>query len=220
MSSPTPSDQVDMTMMLAIHDALRRDLVSIAKAATLAGDDPKRLHATNFGWGLFKQFLTLHHTSEDDFLWPRMRELVVGSTEDLELLDAMEAEHGRITPLFDAMEAAFLDAEHGHDRLADIADELATVVGDHLAHEERDTLPLIGRVISPEDWLRFGDEQRNRVGADAASRYLPWLLDGASPTNAQAVLAFIPPHLKELYRTSWLPAFNAQNPWSTGHESE
>jgi iron-sulfur cluster repair protein YtfE (RIC family) len=209
------SDEVDMTMMLAIHDALRRDLENIARSAAAAGDDPARLHATHFGWELFKTFLTFHHRSEDDFLWPRMRELVAGRPDDLALLDAMEAEHSRIDPLIEAVEGAFDDPDHGPNRLADIADALTLEVGGHLRHEEQEALPLIGREISPEDWLKFGEEQRNRVGMAAAPKYLPWLLDGAAAERVGGVLAFIPPHLHEVYRTVWQPQYRSQNPWSS-----
>lgn len=212
------SSQIDMTMMIAIHDALRRDLQSIAKAAALTGDDPARLHATHFGWELFKKFLTFHHQTEDAVLWPRLRELVAGNSEDLELIEAMEQEHGRIDPLIEAVDAELADQEHGHARLGDVADALVAELSGHLNHEERDALPLISRVLSPEEWLRFGEEQRNRVGMDAAPQYLPWLLDGASADRIDSVLSFIPPHLHELYRNTWRQNYLKQNPWSVGHE--
>jgi hypothetical protein len=59
-----------MTMMLAMHDALRRELVQVARAARVRNDHRGRLHAA-LGWELFKNFLTVHHRSEDDALLPR-----------------------------------------------------------------------------------------------------------------------------------------------------
>lgn len=213
MSSPGASDQLDMTMMFAYHEALRRDLERIARSAAVAGDDPAKLHATHFGWELFKQFLTLHHTIEDTVLWPRMRELVVGRSDDLELLDVMEQEHGRIDPLIEAVDAALADPDHGPERLGDIADALVGEVGGHLDHEERDALPLVGRVLPQEDWNRFAEEQRSRTPLDVASRYLPWLLDEARPARLGQVLQRIPPHLQGLYRNTWLPSYQENNPW-------
>lgn len=214
-----PSEQVDMTMMLVIHDALRRDLESIVVAASRTGDDPARLHATHFGWELFKRFLTIHHTTEDNVLWPRLRERVAGRPDDLALLDAMEQEHSRIDPLIQALETALVDRDNnGHDRLGDIAEALSAEVRDHLAHEERETLPLIARVISPEDWVRFGDESRNRVGLEAAPKYLPWLLDGAAPDRVESVMRNVPPHLQQLYQSTWRQHYIEQNPWSVARE--
>jgi len=214
MTTPSQSEPLDMTMMYAIHTALRRDLGNIARGARAAGDDPTRLIATNFGWGLFKQFLTLHHNTEDATLWPRMRELVADQPDELELLDAMEAEHAKIDPLLLAIDTALDDREGGHDRLDDLTDELAHAVGGHLTHEETDALPLIGRVLPFADWVRFGDEQRSRVGVDAAKKYLPWLLDDATEEQTAGVLSFIPPPLHELYRNSWHAAYVANSPWA------
>lgn len=214
MTTPGANDQIDMTMMLVIHDALRRDLECIARAAAITGDDPARLSVTNFGWGLFKTFLTLHHTTEDAVLWPRMRELVAGRQDDLELLDAMEAEHARIEPLINAIEDELADEEGGHARLGDVADALTTEVKEHLAHEERDALPLIGRHLSAAEWVHFGEESRDRVGMDRAALYLPWLLDGARAERVDSVMQNVPPHLQGLYRSAWRPGYIEQNPWS------
>ena len=76
---------LDMTMMFAIHDALRRDLEHVAQMDT-----------RNEGWDLFDRMLHLHHTIEDDLLWPVMRDAVAGRPEDLALLDEMETEHAAI----------------------------------------------------------------------------------------------------------------------------
>src|SRR5258708_3534106 len=104
-----PGDSVDLTMMYAFHDGLRRDVATIAKSAAATGDDPNRLTATHFGWDLFKRFLIIHHTAEDDILWPRLRELLAARPDDVELLDAMEAEHDRIDPLIAAIDGALAD---------------------------------------------------------------------------------------------------------------
>jgi hemerythrin-like domain-containing protein len=218
MTSPYPTDHVDLTMMFAIHDALRRDLESVARAAARTGDDPARLHATNFGWELFKRFLTLHHGAEDAVLWPRMRELVADRPSDLALVDAMELEHGQIDPLIQAVDDAVADRDYGFQRLGDVTDALVTEISGHLSHEEKDALPLISDVLAPAEWAQFGDEQRSRVGLDAAALYLPWLLDGARADRTESVLKFIPPHLQELYRTTWKQNYLDRSPWSAAPE--
>lgn len=219
MASPYPTDHIDLTIMYANHDAMRRDMASIARSTALSGDDPARLHAANFGWQVFSQFLTVHHRAEDSFLWPRMRELVADRPSDLEMLDAMEAEHAKIDPLLSGIEAAFADPDYGHERLPGLADALTTEVGRHLDHEESDALPLISAVLPPADWAGFGEEQRKGAGLELAAKYLPWMLDGATPERTEGVLRFIPPHLQELYRASWRPAYVQANPWSSEHQT-
>ena len=49
----------DLTIMLAAHDAFRRDLVRLAKAAAFADlPDPARRAAVGAGWETFKQRCT------------------------------------------------------------------------------------------------------------------------------------------------------------------
>jgi Hemerythrin HHE cation binding domain len=51
------------------------------------------------GWELFKTELHIHHTAEDQDLWPRMRTHLADRPDQLALLQAMQDEHGRIDPL-------------------------------------------------------------------------------------------------------------------------
>lgn len=214
MGSPNRSDEIDLTMMYVMHDAMRRDLASIARGAAKTGDDPTRLHAANFGWLLFVQFITVHHQAEDSFLWPRMRELVADRPAELDLLDAMEAEHSRIDPLIASVEAAFADREHGHERLGDLADALVSEVNAHLRHEETDALPVVSAFLPASEWLAFGEQQRKGASPDLAAKYLPWLIDGATPERVAGVLQILPPQLKDLYYNAWRPAYVQANPWA------
>ena len=63
--------KLDMSGMLATHDALRRDLVQVVRIAGRRNGNPAtRLHAV-LGWELFKKFLIIHHQAEDDVLTAR-----------------------------------------------------------------------------------------------------------------------------------------------------
>ncbi len=57
---------VDFTFMYAAHDAFRRDLRRLAavKADRTAGP------AVRVGWATLKNQLHVHHTAEDEWLWP------------------------------------------------------------------------------------------------------------------------------------------------------
>lgn len=220
MTTPAPhvpGETVDLTMMYAFHDGLRRDVATIAKSAAVTGDDPTRLTATHVGWDLFKRFLTIHHSAEDDVLWPRLRELLADRPDDVELLDAMEAEHNRIDPLIAAIDAALADERHGHEGLGDAADAFAAELNAHLVHEEDAALPLIARELPPADWALFADGQRNRIGMGLAPSYVPWLLDGATPERIEEVLKIFPPPLAAQYRSAWRREYAEANPWATGY---
>ncbi len=199
-----------MTMMMTVHAALRRDLERLARASAKAADDPARLHGAHAGWLLFSRFLTVHHVAEDEYLWPQVRELVVA--DDRELLDAMEAEHARVDPLIDAIDATLGDPNRERHELAELVDALSVELRQHLAHEEREALPLIGRVLSEEGWAKFGEANQARIGT-RASVFLPWLLDEAEPANLENTLRYIPPHLAELYHETWRVQYVESDPW-------
>jgi hypothetical protein len=102
----------DLTIMLAAHDAFRRDLARLARAAASADlSDPARRQSVAAGWELFKRELHIHHTAEDQLIWPALRPRLVQSEHALSVLDAMEEEHERIDPLLAAVDAAFTDCD-------------------------------------------------------------------------------------------------------------
>jgi Regulator of cell morphogenesis and NO signaling len=200
--------RLDMSMMLVLHDALRRELERLARVAARTGDDPRRVLRTAAGWELFKRFLRVHHTTEDDVLWPAMRRELAGRPENLALLDAMEEEHAEIDPLLAAVDAAVLDRDHGAERLGDVLDALATGLRHHLRHEESEGLALIDATLTEEQWAAFGQAHRERIGDDAPS-YLPWLLDEAPQETVDKILSQLPAEIREAYRDVWRPAYTA-----------
>jgi Hemerythrin HHE cation binding domain len=206
--------KLDMSLMLAMHDALRRELVQIARITARQDDNPAaRLHAA-LGWELFKKFLVVHHSSEDDALWPALRARVAGHPDQLALADELEAEHAAIDPLLAAIDAAAADPDYGHQRFGDIVDELSGQLGKHLTHEENDGLPLIDATLSLEEWQHFGAVHAERSRPDAPLA-VPWLLDGASPQTREAVLSAFPPPLREVVREQWEPTYAHLSLWDT-----
>lgn len=206
--------KLDMSLMLAMHDALRRELVQIARVAGQPDGNPAaRLHAA-LGWELFKRFLTVHHTSEDDALWPALRAHAAGHPDRLALADELEAEHAAIDPLLAAVDAAAADPDYGHQLFGDIIDELASKLSAHLTHEEKDGLPLIDATLTLEEWQHFGTVHAERSRPDAPTA-VPWLLDGASTQAREAVLSAFPPPVLAVFREQWEPAYAGLKLWDT-----
>src|SRR6201990_2380186 len=186
--------QLDVSMMFAMHDARRRELVQVGRIASRTDDHPGQLVRAALGWELFKKFLLVHHQSEDDTLWPALRTHVAGQPDRVALADALEGGHGVIEPLLTAIDAAAADPDYGYQRFGDIVDELATKLSAHLSHEETDGLPLIDVSLTAQEWRRFAQVHAERSGGDAPM-YMPWLLNGASPQTLDAVLGKFPPPL-------------------------
>src|SRR6266536_2908544 len=94
MTNDTTS-HLDLTLMVAFHDAFRRDLAHLAHATSRHRaqlDEPNRRTAVQAGWELFKTELHIHHTAEDADLWPRMRTHLADRPAELALLQAMQDE--------------------------------------------------------------------------------------------------------------------------------
>jgi len=200
----------DLTIMLAAHDAFRRDLTRLARTAGSANlSDPARRQSVAAGWDLFKRELHLHHTAEDEIIWPALRPRLAHSAAALSVLDAMEAEHERIDPLLAAVDTEF----PGGDRLADVIDALTSALTGHLAHEERDGLPLIGVALTAAEWRGVGRKMASKNGMAAGSEMFAWILDGADRDHAAATLGQLPPPLRLLYRARWKPRFEKTPRW-------
>ncbi len=64
----------DLTIMFAAHSAFRRDLARLVRAAAVADRaDPAKRQSVAAGWELFKRELHMHHTAEDELIWPVLR---------------------------------------------------------------------------------------------------------------------------------------------------
>ena len=218
----------DLTIMLAAHDAFRRDLTRLVRAAAAADlSDPARRRSVAAGWELFKRELHMHHTAEDEVIWPALRPRLAHSANALSVLDAMAAEHERIDPLLAAVDAAF--AQHsasepaasvpgaddwpGEDRLADVLDVLTSTLTGHLGHEERDGLPLIGVALTAAEWRSVGFKIARRNGLSEGGEMFAWILDGAASQDATATLRTLPPPVRLIYRAVWKPRFNKTPRW-------
>lgn len=202
----------DMTMMYVFHDALRRDLDRIARVTARTDDNPKHVLRTAAGWEMFKSYLHVHHTTEDELLWPPLRKSLPKDSHATALLDAMEAEHSMIDPLLTAIDAALANRESGPGRLGELADALDIALRAHLDHEEKDGLPLIDMAITAEQWQAFSAGGAKLISGDVA-RFMPWMLDGAAPEVTASVLGLAPPPVQQAYRDQWHPGYANLNLW-------
>jgi hypothetical protein len=210
--------KLDVSMMFAMHDALRRELAQVARIAGRQDGNPGKLLQAALGWELFKKFLLVHHQSEDDALWPALRARVAGQPNRLALADALEAEHAVIEPLLAAIDAAAADPADGHQRFGDIIDELVTKLTAHLSHEESEGLPLIDASLTPQEWQHFAQVHTERIRGDAPM-YMPWLLNDATPQTLAAVLGKFPPPLLAAFREQWGPRYAALNIWDAAESA-
>lgn len=202
----------DLTIMLAAHDGLRRDLTRLARAVSSAKQpDPARRTAVKAGWETFKRQLHLHHTAEDEVVWPALRTRLSHSADAQSVLDAMEEEHSRVDPLLAAVDHAFTHPEDG--RIGDVTSALTSELAKHLTHEERDALPLIGVGLTAGEWRGIGFKIARKNGLSAGGEMFAWITDGADLAAAAPIIGTLPPPARLIYRAVWRPRYARTRRW-------
>lgn len=201
-------EQINFTEMYVSHDAFRRDLARLARAAAAGRADAPKVRA---GWETFKRQLDVHHGVEDSWLWPQLRRRLADRPDDLALLDEMEAEHSVIDPQLAAVDAALTA---GPEDLAAKVEDLRLTLDHHLTHEEVAALPLIQSVMTPRDWGGFRRAMARRQKLSGASEWVPWITDGLTPDDTRRLLRRFPPPLRLLYRMSWEARYRGRDLWT------
>jgi hypothetical protein len=203
-----PAGKVDFTFMYAAHDAFNRDLRRLAAAA---GSGRIADPAVRTGWATFKKQLHIHHTAEDRWLWPALRDKVT-RPDEVSVLDAMEAEHLGLDPLLSRVDASLTAT--GLAGLADNASALASMLAAHMEHEEDHALPLVEARLGLAGWAAFGKAAGKSGGLKGAAELFPWMLDGATSDTSKRLLGMLPPPARLLYRTLWRPGYARTPRWS------
>jgi hemerythrin-like domain-containing protein len=202
-----PDIPADIAFMRALHAALIRDLSRLQDVAGRLGGAaaPPTVLA---GWDEFRAQLENHHSAEDDDLWPVLRGELSDDGE-LASVDAMVEEHRQLPAALAAVDAAL----RGGAGLTEPVDSLSMVLVEHLAHEERDVLPLIEQHMTEAQWRAFLRKERARRSARQRPDFLAWILDGASEQDAAAVLTEMPAPVGVVYRRVLQPRYEAQHRW-------
>jgi hypothetical protein len=193
--------RVDFTMMYASHDAFARDLRRLTAAC---GDGGQPSARTKAEWEMFQRQLHIHHTAEDEALWPPLR-AAISAPGELAVLDAMEREHAVIEPSLERVAEA-LAAGDSDSAAREIA-LLATDLNDHMAHEETSALPLVEAHLGAAGWAKFAAHIRKTQGLRAAATFLPWVLDEAPPALRNKLLGLLPAPVRLLNRMVWEPRY-------------
>ncbi len=199
----------DVGFMRALHAALRRDLSRLRAAAAQLDGSAAAPATVLAGWDAFRAQLDNHHAAEDDDLWPVLRPQL-SDPGDLAAVNAMVDEHRHIPPALAGVDTAL---RAGGELLAPV-EHLSAVVLDHLAHEERQVLPLIEQHLTQAQWRAFLRKERSRRSPRERPEFLAWILDDAGEQDSAAVLAEMPPPARLVYRRILRPRYDAQHRWA------
>lgn len=186
----------DTRMMGIVHGALRRDLLRV-RAVVTASPHPwgqqRRALGEHVVWMM--DFLHAHHTSEDEGLWPLVRERNPAAGA---LLDSLEADHRQISPAAERLtEAGRRYATTATDDarvdLVTALDALTAVLLPHLDREVDEAMPVVSATITHAEWRAV--EQKYNVKPKSLGQLGiegHWLLDGIDPEGYRVVVGTVP----------------------------
>ena len=200
------------TIVYLIHEAFRRDIERLSAAVRSPRLDSARARSLLARWEFIKDQLHHHHRVEDESLWPLVRPKLAGRDDQLALLEEMEAQHLSLEPKCGAVDGAFatLVADPSESRGVELAghlDALESVLGAHLQDEESRCFPVIDDVLSVEEFDAFGKATAKAVGIRGSAQFFPWIFDGATAVDRQAVLSMPPPPVRMLCQYVWEPRY-------------
>jgi Hemerythrin HHE cation binding domain/Polyketide cyclase / dehydrase and lipid transport len=196
MQHTDPNGPADTRLMGLIHGALRRDL---ARGRTALADTPalapaqRRAIAGHLAWMM--QFLHAHHETEDNGLYPMVRERL---PEAADLLDSMHADHEAIAGGIVAVEARAADYGQGdadgeRQRLLAAIDSLEATLLPHLRREEDEAMPFVAAALTDAELRRWDEEDNIKPKSlRQLGREAHWILDGLGPDDRDFVLHLVP----------------------------
>jgi hemerythrin-like domain-containing protein len=192
---------VDTSDMLLIHRLIRREIGMLPQLFRGAAGDPVRAkvvaaHATEM-----LDFLHIHHTGEDQLMWPVLR---IRVKADDGLIDRMESQHGQLATAVDEVRAALpgwaesADAETG-ERMAATLDNAIAVLTEHLAEEEARILPLVSAHLSPTEWKALADHGFAAIPRRRRLVILGHILEEADEDERRRFMKMVPPPARLAY---------------------
>ena len=201
MTTPiTTSPASDPWEMSLIHSLIRRGFEQ-ANEAVLAPGAATRAETVAEYVGFHLDGLEAHHSSEDELIWPLLRERA--SMSDA-LVSRMEDQHAGLHDVLDTTRHEL--AGWGTAPTAERAGALATTLGtvldrlsEHLTEEERDVVPLIAAHITQAEWDHLGKVAFSKFTPKQRFFAMGEMLAAASPTEATRMLAGLPAPIKVIW---------------------
>ncbi len=204
MTETTNTQLTDVHDMVVVHRVFRREfrLVPQLVRAVAPGDTARAAVLARHARFLL-QGLHLHHTSEDELLWPK---LLQRARPEAQLIHRMEAQHERVEHYTERLTAA-LDRWEAEARpavteeVASTFEALRTALFAHLEEEEREILPLAARHVTPEEWAELGQHGMSRMQKSDLPVLFGAVIEDATPEEAEEMYAHVPFPVRVLLKT-------------------
>lgn len=191
-----PDQPADTRMMNVVHQALRRDLdraTTALEATPPPGDRQRTAIAGHLDWMM--AFLRAHHESEDEGLYPLVRQR---RPDAADILDQMNDDHREIARSIEAVDTAASTyatsaGQPARAGLVAAIGELREVLLPHLRREEEQVMPIVSETLTESEWNAIEQEHNVKPkGITQLGKEGHWLIDGASADDRAKVLGLVP----------------------------
>jgi len=158
MTTAPQAPMADVGEMYLVHTMMRREfnlLPDLIRGADR--NDAKRRALIGAHAQLLCQILNAHHEGEDLVLWPLLLERA--EAEATQIVAVMEQQHRAIAAAHDEAVHRLGDwCRFGRDAegFATVLDDLARVLTEHTALEEKAVLPLAEKYVTAAEWAQMG----------------------------------------------------------------
>ena len=189
--------------MRLIHRIFRRQFAEVRELVqTAPAGDARRAAAIADHLGFLLDGLHMHHTTEDDLIWPT---LLASAELDASLVQRMPEQHERIDALVTGVREAIPawrsdPTPATSSLLAGRIGEFLVVLEAHLDEEEQVVVPLIDQCLTEAQWQEMG--QRGFEKFTPAQRWIATgqLVEVATPQEVAMMFGKLPPPVKVLWR--------------------
>jgi hypothetical protein len=193
----------DLSAFLLAHAGFRVEFGRLADVVAAPRDD-RHAALVEDQLDLVLSCLHHHHTDEDNFLWPALRERAPRSVP---LLDALEEQHELIDP--DIVIAGDRARRPG-ERAAALR-RLHAALNRHLDDEERDAVPLLRRHFTAGEWAAHGEKVVGGYRRSQLPALFGWCCASGTPELAASAIAGFPAPVRLAFRLLWWPAYRRRH---------
>lgn len=188
--------------MPIIHRIFRCQFAEVrALVPEVPATDATRVEAVADHLEFLLEGLHMHHTTEDDHVWPK---LLGRAGLDAPLVERMEEQHRQIDASVSEVREALSVWRAGptsalSSTLVARLSEFLRVLEGHLDEEEQDVVPLIDRHLTEAEWQEVG--QRGFEKFTPAQRWiaLGQMVEVATREEAAMMFGELPPPVKVLW---------------------
>ena len=184
----------DVGEMYLVHTMLRREFSLLPDLIRgTERNDAQRRALIGAHAQLVCQILHTHHESEDVILWPLLLERA--QAEATQIVAVMEQQHHAIAAAHDEAVLRLGDwCGFGRDPegFATVLDDLARIMTEHTALEEKAVLPLAEKYVTAAEWQQMGQHGMNTFQKRLLPLAFGMLMYEGDPAVMRRTLANVP----------------------------